>query len=661
MLKSQNSPPASHGAYTVARASFGTVVAVGGVLLLIALFTQQSWEIFSTLFIGICGAASGYYIWTKGYYIIATSLNAGGLLLCGGYVYLVSGTIGGASGILFLASIITAGGLLGKKGAFIDISIAITMIMTLYLQGDVLRSFFEMPVPRLPPEEEVLLLLFVLTSLPCWGIYVVAIDSSNRAAWQQYFLSNQQLLEHQKIITNAKQQQEDIAHLGLIATTDSSLPELKKKCWLIIQKHIPEAQENWSDLIENDGVSEERLTQIFLSSTSHQLFLGSVLQVLRARNQREEMRKERAELENRIQKEERLESLSRMAGGVAHDFNNALSVIVSIADEFASDPILPSHVILGSENILEATRHASELTKQLLLFSQGIPPTYTPINPVEVLQELTPLLKRVIGTKGTIEIDAPSTKSRLSLPKENLERIFLNLIQNAKEAITEHGIIRVSIHEEHTNFPYWQINVQDNGSGMNESTLDRAIDPYFSSKEKTGLGLSTVHGLIEQVEGTLHITSTEGKGTTVQIKIPISSTEQQEEEKRNINTSTEKIALLIDDEPFVRTAIAMFLHRLGWRVFSAGTREEAMVYVSLPISLIICDIRLQEDNGSDVVQHLKNNGLETSVLYVTGYAGTEKIEAYKNKHLLIKPFRLTDLEKSISDVLKTESRSMLCP
>ena len=654
MSTTQTSPPASHGAYAVARASFGTVVAVAGFLLVISIFTQQSWEIFATLINGICGAAVGYYLWTKGHYVLATSINAGGLLVCGGYVYMVSGTIGGASGILFLASVITAGGLLGKKGVLLDISVAITMIIVLYFQGDALRLFFAMPIPAIPPEEEGLLLLFVLTSLPCWGIYVVAIDASNRTAWQKYFLSNQQLLEHQKIITDAKQQQEDIAHLGLIATTDTSLPDLEKKCWQIIRKHIPEANQNWSPLTEDDGVSEEILTQIFISSTSHQLFLGSVLQVLRARNQREQMRKERADLANRIQKEERLEALSRMAGGVAHDFNNVLSVMVSIADEFASDQTLPPHVISGTETILEATRHASELTKQLLLFSQGIPPKYTPINPVEVLHELSPILKRVIGTSASLHIDAPPTESRLNLPKENLERIFLNLVQNATESIHEQGRIQISIQEEKTEPPNWLILVQDNGTGMRPEILDRAIEPYFSSKERTGLGLSTVHGLIEQVEGTLDITSQEGVGTTVQIKIPITAPEAQEEELYKTNPTTEKTALLIDDEPFVRTAIAMFLHRLGWNVYSAGTREEALSFASHPISLIICDIRLQDDNGAAVVEHLQKNGLEASVLYVTGYAGTEKTETYKNKHLLIKPFRLTDLQQSIDNVLKKE-------
>ena len=660
MPSSHSPPPISHGAYAVARASFGTVIAVGSILFIMSIVLQQPWIVVFGAIIGIFGASLGYLLWTKGYYALATSINAGGLILCGCYVYIVTNTLGGATGILLLASVITAGGLLGKKGVLIDILVCLLLLSVISLgMGSEIQEWLEITPPPPPPEEH-LLQLFVLTSLPCWGIYVVAIDASNRAAWQKYFLINQQLLEHQKKITEAKQQQEDIAHLGLITTGDTTLEEIEAKCWQLIVKNIPNAIENWKHFTEQDRITEKKLQQISLSVSTHQLFLSSLLQVLRARTQRELILQEQGKLRNRLQKEEKLESLARMAGGVAHDFNNALSVIVSVSDAFASDANLPIHVRSGAETILEATRHASELTKQLLLFAQGIPPTYTPINPVIVLQELLPILRHIVGNKATLEIDTVTTSHLLNIPKENLERIFMNLIQNSIDAIKEKGEIRLSIQEEHNPSSQWIICVQDDGIGMPQSILDRAIEPYFSSKEGTGLGLSTIHGLIDQVNGSLEINSAINNGTLVTIKIPFTETRQEEQSPLSLHIPKEKTVLLIDDEPFVRTAIEMFLQRLGWNVFSADSRKNAMKYVQNAISLIVCDIRLVDDNGFSVVKELESNGLVAPVLYVTGYAGTEKLHNYQNACLLIKPFRLADLERSIENALRQYQESVPC-
>ena len=360
---------------------------------------------------------------------------------------------------------------------------------------------------------------------------------------------------------------------------------------------------------------------------------------------------ERATLANRLQREERLEALSRMAGGVAHDFNNALSLVVSIADEYASDPSLPSHVITGTETILEATKHASELTKQLLLFSKGIPVENTPIKPAEVLYETLPILKRMLHNKGELFIDIQPNSYAINMRKENLQRIFFNLVQNASEAIKEDGWIRITMEHSHTQLT---ISVIDNGEGMDANTKDKAIEPYFSEKEQTGLGLSTVHGLVEQVGGILRIQSVLDVGSTITITIPTQELSNSSIQNNITSTSKEKSVLLIDDEPFVRMAIEMFLRRLGWKVYCAGTRAEAMSYIGNPISLIVCDIRLVDDTGYDVVQALEKEGLKTPVLYVTGYAGIQNTNTTQNTHLLIKPFRLHDIEAALNVVLEKE-------
>ena len=643
-----HSIPASHGATAVARASFGTVIIVGSLLFFGSIWTDQGFLVYLSIFTGICGALFGYYLWSKNYYIIATSINAGGLIFSAGVAYVYSAKLGGPTSILLLASVITAGGLLGRKGAIIDMCIAFFVIILGYVFGDDIRVWLYIPIQGHDIEEK-LTLIFVVSSLPSWGAYVVAIDASNRKAWQQYFVSNQTLLEQQKLITTAKKQQEEVAHLGLIATGDSSLHILEQRCWTIIQKHFPEAKENWSYLIQNEGISEINISKIEVQDTSQQLFLSSLTQVLRARTLRESILQERAELANRLQREERLEALSRMAGGVAHDFNNALSLLVSIADEFVSDSSLPQHVRSGMETSLEATRHASELTKQLLLFSQGIPLENTPIQPVDVLYEILPILKRMLQHKGELHIDVQPNKHTINMRKENLERIFFNLIQNSADAMREDGWVRITMDTNLSQSPQMTISVIDNGEGMPKNIKDKAIEPYFSGREGTGLGLSTVHGLVEQVRGTLKIQSSHGVGTTIEITIPAQETTEKNITSSQIPHKKERYALLIDDEPFVRVAVEMLLRRLGWEVFSAKNREEACQHIHSPLSLIVCDIRLVEDTGYEVVEALREKGLEAPVLYITGYAGVGHTS--QNIHMLIKPFRLRDLEQALSTLL----------
>ena len=123
-----------------------------------------------------------------------------------------------------------------------------------------------------------------------------------------------------------------------------------------------------------------------------------------------------------------------------------------------------------------------------------------------------------------------------------------------------------------------QVIVSDNGKGMSQDILERAVEPYFSSKNSTGLGLSTIHGLVEQVGGTLELQSSPGKGTIVIIRMPIESTPRMDVVILEQQSKTERVALLIDDEAFVRTAIKMLLQKLGWRVLEAQDQESAMTF-----------------------------------------------------------------------------------
>ena len=172
----KSSIPSSHGATAVAQASFGTVIIVGLLLLIGALWTGQNTPVYLSLAAGIFGAIFGYFLWQKQRYVIATSINAGGLLLSSLIVYICTAQLAGPTGILLLASVITAGGLLGRKGAIVDIIIAFLIIVFGYFFGDDIRKWLQIDINGYEIEES-LMLIFIASSIPSWGAYVVAIDA----------------------------------------------------------------------------------------------------------------------------------------------------------------------------------------------------------------------------------------------------------------------------------------------------------------------------------------------------------------------------------------------------------------------------------------------------------------------------------------------------
>ena len=210
-------PPISHGSRMVADSSFGTVCFVSVLLLVVSLYKGAHVNIFVALLVGIMGAASGYILWRKGYYRTATFFNASGLLVIGLFTYMVTATIAGAAGILFLASVITAGGLLGWRAAVLDVLVSIVMVYCGTIWGEDVRIFLEVPQEGVKIDE-FFYMVFVISSLPSWGIYVVAIDASNRQAWEKSYLSNlklselnSQLQRQQELLSRSKEQQEMVA------------------------------------------------------------------------------------------------------------------------------------------------------------------------------------------------------------------------------------------------------------------------------------------------------------------------------------------------------------------------------------------------------------------------------------------------------------------
>ena len=649
--------PKNHGATLVAYTAFATVFLIAMLVLIPALLHGVHSLVIQALASSMLGAALGFVLWRKGHIVLATTLHAGGLVMTGSLALLGTQTLGGTSGILLLASVITAGGFLGLRGAFVDTCVVLFMGGVILLFGDEIRPYFDMSSePYLPPEY--LVNLFVFFSIPAWGGYVVAIDMSNRRAWHTAVENKERLEVVNRQLQNSQRQQAKIADLGLLALQEMSVQEIEGLCHKVFVEFVPDGEVLWPHDTHLSTQEFQKLS--LLVPIEYGTFVDGLIQIISTRRLREDLLQERARLASELQKEQRLESLSRMAGGVAHDFNNALMVVTGVAEDILHHTEDHERSKKGVETILTVSRHISDMTNQLLLFAKGLPIKETSVDVASVVQSMQTVLERVVPSFVSLRIDAPSDEYCVLLASEQLERIILNLVRNSSMAFasSEQGSIHLTTHlSEDENFVC--IQVIDDGIGMDAETRERAIEPYFSIRGSTGLGLSTVHGLMQQAGGRMEIDSTPGMGTTVSLWLPLVRDDINVECVDDMMAlGTEHVVLLIDDEPLVRQSVRLLLEKLGWYVASCANRQEAESVVArrlTDIKVVVCDIRLEEDNGFDVIDALQEQGMAVPVLYITGYASSLDQQLEQNENLLVKPFQSEQLGAALDALLESES------
>jgi signal transduction histidine kinase/CheY-like chemotaxis protein len=651
--------PTNHGATLVANTAFLTVGVIGAIVLMTALVLRDQNVVVLASTVGIIGAITGYLLWRNGHVVLATTLHAGGLVFAGTIAFLGMQTIGGPTGILFLASVITAGGFLGWKGAMVDVLVVFSCGLAVLFFGDVLRPMLGLSSePFSLPED--LVQLFVFLSIPAWGAYVVAVDASNRQAWKSAYANKQRLEKVNVQLQQSQQQQAKVAELGLQALQDVPLKDIEESCRDVFVQVVPSAEGLWP---KSKVLTDEEIQSLSLDvDIEYALFVDGLTQIISTRRLRESLIAERARLASELQKEQRMESLSRMAGGVAHDFNNALMVVTGIGDDLLMTSSLNDKSKKGIETILSVSRHISDMTTQLLLFAKGLPIKESLVDVNEIVQEMTAVLQQMVPTGVELTITLSETTAIVRLPPEQIERMVLNLVRNSSMAYEGRieGRIHVTVcvdtvESAQLNDLAVCIQVKDDGVGMDEPTLERAIEPYFSIRGSTGLGLSTVHGLIEQAGGILEIASEVGKGSIVKLWMPATIDQNIKRTVRPLKHALRKgTILLIDDEPLVRSSVKVLLENLGWHVLGVSGREDACAIVAqdVKLDLVVCDVRLYEESGFDLINDLQKKGLSASVLYITGFATPSTETLAQNENLLVKPFLSQDLNQAIQRLLE---------
>jgi signal transduction histidine kinase len=342
-------------------------------------------------------------------------------------------------------------------------------------------------------------------------------------------------------------------------------------------------------------------------------------------------------LEEQIRQSQKMDAIGKLAGGVAHDFNNLLTVINGYSD------LLTGMLIKGdprrqlAEEVKKAGMRAASLTSQLLAFSrkQILQPVSLDLN--VVIAESLKMLRRLIGEDIEVITSLGFDLGCVKADPSQIEQVIVNLAINARDAMPEGGklVIETSnIYDEgqadrHAEFQagqYVMMSVADTGCGMNEETLDHIFEPFFTTKSQgTGLGLSTVYGIVKQSGGVITVESQAGAGTIFRIYLP-----RIEEEVLSIDEEGEmatgpggtETVLLVEDEDMVRNLLREVLHANGYRVIEAANGDQAIELCwrhDGPLDLLITDVMMPQMSGPMLADRLKALQPDMKLLYISGY------------------------------------------
>jgi PAS domain S-box-containing protein len=363
-----------------------------------------------------------------------------------------------------------------------------------------------------------------------------------------------------------------------------------------------------------------------------------------------------------LRQSQKMEAMGQLTGGVAHDFNNLLTPIVGALDMLQRNGLggeREQRLIAGAA---QSAERAKVLVQRLLAFARRQPLQPVAVDIARLVKNMADLVSSTTGPQIKVVVDAANDLPPAKADPNQLEMALLNLAVNARDAMPEGGTLRISA-SVHTlrpvenpglpSGPYVRLSVADTGIGMDDATLARAIEPFFSTKgvgKGTGLGLSMVHGLASQLGGALTIKSKPDLGTNVELWLP-----QIEAEPETAVAALDGeavrgrgMALIVDDEEYVRLSTSEMLIDLGYRVVEATSAEEALRLIrdGAGVDLVITDHLMPGMSGTDLARIIRESRPDVPVLVVSGYAEMDGIASDLPR--LTKPFRKDELAASLA-------------
>lgn len=353
---------------------------------------------------------------------------------------------------------------------------------------------------------------------------------------------------------------------------------------------------------------------------------------------------ERRTTEERLRQAHRMESVGRLAGGVAHEANNQMSVVLGAAEFILRRPDVPEAVRVDVEFMQKAAERTAEITSQLLAFSrrQILKPAIFDLN--TVISGWEPVLRRLMGADCGVILRLSPDIGLVRADPGQLEQVLLNLALNARDAMPRGGTITVETFPIDLTAGYLRLKsgttvqpgrysvlaVSDTGHGMDKETLAHIFEPFFTTKgvgQGTGLGLSTVYGIVKQSDGYIWVYSEPGQGTTFKIYLPVraGAVESPSKEPAKLPAQRNECVLVVEDDRMVRLMMKRSLEEAGYRVLDAASAEEALHLIQdkPEISLVLTDVVMPGGGGRELADRIIELRPGTSVLFTSGYTDGE--------------------------------------
>jgi PAS domain S-box-containing protein len=382
---------------------------------------------------------------------------------------------------------------------------------------------------------------------------------------------------------------------------------------------------------------------------------------------------ERRDLEVQLRQAQKMEAVGQLAAGVAHDFNNLLAVITGFTTLTLDG--LPKNDARREdlEQVVRASDRAADLIQQLLAFSRKQLMQMRVLSLTDAVNDMLPMLRRLVGE--TIELDArASGKGMARADAGQLQQVLMNLVVNARDAITGHGHITIEVrdvlldsdycalHPGAVAGPHVLLTVSDTGAGMDKATQARVFEPFFTTKpsgQGTGLGLSTVYGIVQQFGGHITVYSEPGKGTTFKVYLPRTdeAIEATASKIRRVRAGRTRTVLLVDDELAVQGVAARILRRAGYVVHTAGRPGDAIAALEsgLAPDVLLTDVVLPDMNGQALADAVLRLRPACKVVFMSGYTEAAVIrlgDLSSGAAFIAKPFTAAGLTEAIGDLFE---------
>lgn len=381
---------------------------------------------------------------------------------------------------------------------------------------------------------------------------------------------------------------------------------------------------------------------------------------------------QREDAEEKLRQAQKMEMIGQLTGGVAHDFNNLLMAVLGNLDLLRKHVAGDAKATRLIDGALQGAKRGAALTQRLLAFARKQKLSVEPTDLIALVNGMTGLLERSVGPQIELRLQLPAKAMPVLADANQVELALLNLVINARDAMPEGGVISIeldmasaSLEDDLPTGNYVRLVVSDTGHGMDSETLRRAVHPFFSTKEPgkgTGLGLSMIHGLAEQLNGTLRLSSESGRGTRAELWLPTTTaapvTLEPSRVRENRHTPARSTILLVEDDALIAMSTVDMLEDLGHEVIEANSGSSALEILEdgRAVDLMITDYSMPMMTGMELAMAARHLRPALPILLATGYADLPDSTGIDLPRLG-KPYQQDQLAAEIAKLLEPEDKN----